>query len=116
MSIFSRVWQRLTRRASSGLNPEQFIFLKILDPVRPFDRGARYEDPLERLLEARGLGTVSGSGSALGDLRPDGTRPIAYCGVDIETALRDQALAMLREELPKLGAPVGSELHYTRNG
>src|SRR5215510_12425126 len=116
MSIFSRLWQRLTRRASSGPDPEQFIFLKILDPVMPFDRGAQYEDPVEALLEARGLGTVSGSGSGLGDPRPDGTRPIAYCGVDIETTLRDQALEMLRAEVPKLGAPVGSELHYTRNG
>lgn len=115
-AILSRLWQRLTGPASAGLDPEQFIFVKILDPVMPLDRGAKYEDPLEALLEARGLGTISGSGSGLGDPRPDGTRPIAFCGVDINTAVRDQALAILREEIPKLGAPVGSELHYTRNG
>jgi hypothetical protein len=116
MSIFSRLLQRLTGRNRPAVDPEQFIFVKILDPVMPFERGAKYEDPLEALLEARGLGTVSGSGSGLGDPRPDGTRPIAYCGVDIETTLRDQVLEMLREEVPKLGSPVGTELHYTRNG
>jgi hypothetical protein len=95
---------------------EQFIYVKIPGEIGPTDRGEMFEDRIEPVLAEKGLGTVSGGGSSLGDARPDGSRPVTFCGIDIDTESRDEALVVLRNLLPSLDAPVGTELHYTRNG
>jgi hypothetical protein len=96
-------------------DPELFVCIKIPDPLGPFERGERYEDPLETVLSQHQLGEVSGGGSQLGDEGPNGTPTIAFCGVDVSTTDRERALAILRRALVKLRAPVGTELHYTRD-
>ncbi|MBW7896479.1 MAG: hypothetical protein H3C27_15325 [Opitutaceae bacterium] len=93
--------------------PTSFIYVKIPDGIGPIDRGDKYEDPLEEKLSAASLGHVTGGGSQLGDPRPDGSRPIEFCGLDIDATDLVRALALLRAELPSLGAPDGTELHYT---
>jgi hypothetical protein len=75
-------------------------------------RGELFEDPLDEELQRRGLGEVSGGGSSLGDELPDGTRPIEFCGIDVDTHDVDGTRAVLRELLPKLGCPAGTQLHY----
>ncbi len=90
-----------------------FIYVKIPDGIGPIDRGEKYEDPLEMKLNEAGLGHVSGGGSQLGDRRPDGSKPIEFCGLDVDVTDLAKALAVLRVELPQLGAPDGTELHYT---
>ena len=90
-----------------------FVYVKIPDDIGPLDRGERYEDPIQESLDSRGLGDVTGGGSQLGDERPDGTRPIEFCGLDLELVDLDEGRALLRSRLVELGAPEGTELHYT---
>jgi hypothetical protein len=85
----------------------------IPEALGPVHRGERYEDPIQESLDARGLGEVTGGGSQLGDEQPDGTRPIEFCGLDVELMNLEQGRALLRSRLVELGAPVGTELHYT---
>ena len=95
---------------------EQFVFVKIPASIQPLDRGTLFEDSIDAALEPQDLGHVSGGGSLLGDTLPDGTRPIEFCGIDIDTTDRAAVLEILRELLPTLGIPLASELHYTANG
>lgn len=95
---------------------EQFIYVKIPAAIQPLDRGALFEDPIDAALEPKGLGHVSGGGSLLGDLRPDGTRPIEFCGIDIDTTDRDAVLQILRKMLPDMSIPLATELQYTSGG
>jgi hypothetical protein len=101
---------------TNAFDVEQFIYLKIPGNIGPIDRGDLFEDRIEPVLAERNLGSVSGGGSSLGDARPDGSRPISFCGIDIDTTSRDEALVVLRNLLPTLDAPIGTELHYTKNG
>lgn len=92
---------------------EQFVYIKNPDAIQPLDRAEIFEDPIDAALKPRELGHVSGGGSLLGNARPDGTRPIEFCGIDVDTTNRDAALEILRNLLPDLGIPLGTELHYT---
>jgi hypothetical protein len=122
MSILSRVVSWFGRdpeaeRFEAGARTETpFVYVKIPEDIGPVDRGAKYEDPIEEQLQAAGLGQVSGGGSALGTQRADGTQGVEFCGIDLDVTHLDRALALLRETLPKLGAPDGTELHYTVSG
>ncbi|MGC4089965.1 MAG: hypothetical protein QM756_19170 [Polyangiaceae bacterium] len=111
------VWlaERLGFKApTTTASPEtHFVYVKIPEDLGPLDRGARYEDPLQDSLDSRGLGDITGGGSQLGDERPDGTRPIEFCGLDLELIDLEQGRALLRARLVELGAPEGTELHYT---
>ena len=95
---------------------EQFIYIKIPDAIQPADRAQIFEDPIDAALEPQELGHVSGGGSLLGNARPDGTRPIEFCGIDVDTTDRDATLQILRKLLPDLGIPPSTELHYTTGG
>ena len=88
------------------------VYVYLPESLGPIDRGEKYEDPIIDELERLGLGEVSGGGSALGDPRPDGTRLIESCGIDVDTDDVDGARAALRELLPTLGCPAGTQLHY----
>lgn len=87
------------------------VVATITDDVGPIDRGAKYQDPLDAILQPAGLGEVRGGGSQL-----DAARRIAF--VDVEVALADTegALELLRTTLQRLGAPAGSVLTFSRNG
>ncbi len=109
----------LPRRRQPGqpaFDPELFVYVKLPEPLGPLDRAEKYEHALTRRLADENLGAVSGGGSSLGERRPDGTRPIAFCGIDVDVSDLSRALVVLREILPRLGAPGGTELHYTRGG
>jgi hypothetical protein len=121
MSISSFIKSLLPSKPSvpaeaNAFDVEQFIYVKIPGDIGPIDRGALFEDRIEPALAEKNLGTVSGGGSSLGDARPDGSRPISFCGIDIDTTSRDEALVVLRDLLPTLNTPVGAELHYTKKG
>ena len=94
----------------------ELIYVFLPDPLGPLDRGDKYEDPIIDELDRLGLGEVSGAGTALGDQRPDGTRPIESCGIDVDTRDPVAARAALRTLLPKLGCPAGTQLHYSIAG
>jgi hypothetical protein len=90
-----------------------FIYVKVPGDIQPLERGARFEDPLQELLKASGLGAITGGGSQMDDPYPDGRARVEFCGVDIDVCDRDRARALLRDELSRMGAPIGTELHYT---
>ena len=78
-----------------------FVYVRIPEPLRPFDRGDKYEEPLAAALAEAGLGEVTGGGQQLGE-----GDSIVYCGVDVILSDRTRGLALLRHELRRLGAPV----------
>lgn len=102
--------------AAEPFLPEQFIYIKIPGNIGPLDRGELFEDKIDPVLAQDDLGSVSGGGSSLGDEREDGSRVVVFCGIDIDTRDRDQALIVLRGLLPQLNAPAGTELQYTKDG
>jgi len=116
--MFSRL-RKLARHFSrfgdtaAAFDRQRFIYVKIPGDIQPLERGTRFEDPLQKLLAASGLGSVTGGGSQMDDPYPDGRPRVEFCGIDLNAADRDRALAFLRNELPKLDAPAGTELHYT---
>ncbi len=99
-----------------ALDPEKFIYIKIPGNIQPFERGDLFEDRIEPVLQERGIGSVSGGGSSLGDVGPDGYNEVVFCGIDIAVVDREKTLMALRELLPTLSAPAGTEIHYTMDG
>ena len=95
-----------------------FIFVKI--PVgRRHDEADplhRREDTIDQMLRAQGLGLVVGWGDSLGERRPDGQRPAAHIRIDINANDVQATRSALRALLPTLGAPAGTEIHYTLAG
>ena len=78
-----------------------------MDSVGPMERGDKYEDPLDRDLEAQGLGMVTGGGTQMA--KGGG---IEWVGIDIYLADLDRGLELTRQRLRELGAPAGSVLEY----
>src|SRR5262245_36194961 len=77
---------------------QHFFYVLIREPLAPFEREAKYEDPLGA---APGkLGEVTGSGSQLGD-----GNTIAFCGVDLIVNDREHGLSVIRNCLRRSGAP-----------
>jgi hypothetical protein len=114
------IWRR-ARRISAKFPPRQrresttpyphFVFARIMDAVGPMDRGAKYEDPLDELLEARDAGRVTGGGTQM-----DKEGGIEWVGIDIQLADLEEALELTRNKLRELGAPAGSVLEYRAGG
>jgi hypothetical protein len=116
IGFFRRLFGRPQSRSSDTppkWGPQQFVYVMIPGDIQPLARGERFEDPLEEVLQAAGLGNVSGGGSQLDDPYPDGRPRVAYCGIDIDVVDLDRALAAIRQKLGELDAPEGTEVHYT---
>jgi len=88
-----------------------FVTARMWEYIEPIARGERYEDPLEAFLIRNGLGEPDGGGTQLGD-----TPKIEFVDVTFWLSNSDDALAEVAEELGRLGAPIGSELQFIRNG
>jgi hypothetical protein len=82
-----------------------FVLARVYEHIEPMDRGDRYEDPLDALLQSRKIGRVSGGGSQLSELGE-----IEYADIEIELADLDGALGAVIDALEAAGAPQGSEL------
>lgn len=91
----------------------ELLYVFLPEPLGPIDRGDKYEDPIIDELERLGLGEVTGGGTGMGNEGPDGRREIQSCGIDIETGDLNASRAALRELLPKLGCPQGTQLQYS---
>jgi hypothetical protein len=81
------------------------VLARLYEHVEPIDRGERYEDPLQVVLDESGAGRVTGGGSQLNE---DGV--IDYADIEIELANLDDGVRIVSEALEKCGAPQGSEL------
>jgi len=83
-----------------------FVLARFYEHIEPIDRGGRYEDPLNEVLEPAGMGRVTGGGSQLSE---DGR--IEFADIEIELADLDGALQVAVQALESAGALRGSEIH-----
>jgi hypothetical protein len=82
------------------------VIARLNDRAMPLDRGDIYEDPLDDILQEKGIGEVSGGGT---QLKPNGE--IEYCDVEIDLVnVSAVTVSELTITLEKLGAPKGSKL------
>ena len=95
------------KNRKSGPEYPEVIIARLNARVKPIERGEYFEDPLDRVLQAAGLGEVTGGGTQMA-AEPDGIQ-----FVDIEIMARDagdETLSTIRKVLEKAGAPKGSRL------
>ena len=85
------------------------VFARIEEPLMPLQRGAKYEDPLNRALAQSRFGRVTGGGSVQGS---DGA--IEWISLDLELTNLNEALDFVRGKLKELGAPKGSVLKFKK--
>jgi hypothetical protein len=88
-----------------------FVYAKILDDVGPMDRGEKYEDPLQDVLDAEGLGELTGGGTM-----QDKSGKVLFVGIDIELTDLGRGIPIVARTLQELGAPPGSTLEYEVDG
>ncbi|NJN63508.1 MAG: hypothetical protein HC882_00635 [Acidobacteria bacterium] len=93
--------------ASHGDAAGTLVVARINERVMPLDRGTFYDEPIQGALTRRGLGEVTGGGTALfesGEIR----------FIDIEILLRDvdAGVPFVIGQLAALGAPKGSRLMF----
>ena len=81
------------------------ITARFYEHIEPIDRGDRYEDPLQAVLEQKDAGQVTGGGSQLNE-----EGGIEFADIEIELANLDAALGIVADALEQAGAPQGSEL------
>ncbi len=95
-----------------ALRASAFIYLKI--PVVGGQESADHslDEAIDQALQQRGLGTVLGWGSSLGNRRANGSRPVAFHRIDMEVHDLQAARAGLHQVLPLLDVPAGTEAHY----
>ncbi|MBM2618372.1 hypothetical protein JIG36_22685 [Actinoplanes sp. LDG1-06] len=81
------------------------LFITLNARLRPFDRGDRYEDPLDEALSAKFTGVeVTGGGTML-----TAEREPAYCDIDLDVeGDPEEVLALAVATLEAAGAPKGS--------
>ena len=89
--------------------PRQFVYVMIPGDIQPLVRGQRFEDPLEELLQAAELGSVSGGGSQLDDPYPDG-RPRVWPA----RGLRTTPLELVAPDVTELAAIEDRIVELTR--
>lgn len=72
-----------------------------------------FHEGLEAALTQAQLGGVLGWGASLSRSEAHETAHVAFHRIDIEVTQPELALALLQRTLTDLGAPEGTELHYT---
>ncbi|MES2207260.1 MAG: hypothetical protein V4525_10775 [Pseudomonadota bacterium] len=107
--------QKTQHQPQQSFDIENFIYIKIPGNIQPIERGELFEEKIDAALSLNKLGAVSGGGSLLSDPDPNGNRTVESCGIDIDATDRNLALIALRELLPQINTPLGTELHYTRS-
>jgi hypothetical protein len=81
------------------------VVARFYEHIEPIDRGERYEDRLQAVLDETNVGRVTGGGSQLNEVGG-----IDYADVEIELQNLEDAARIVSEALEKAGAPQGSEL------
>jgi hypothetical protein len=89
------------------------VYIYLPGSLGSLARGERYEDPLQGALQQARLGEINGAGSSLGEEKSDGSRDIAFSGIDVDAYDIAAVRELLRDRLPTLGCPVGTQLHFT---
>ena len=97
---------------SAAVDPGGYVIATIPENIGPMERGAKYEDPLDELLEEHGIGEISGGGSSIDTEAGE----IEYVDIEIDLTDLDKGIPLVRETLRRLGAPPGSTLSFDRHG
>jgi hypothetical protein len=98
-------------KPKSGIGFPFTVVARLAESLQPVVRGARYEDPLGAALNQQQCGRVVGGGTQLNErMETD------FIDVELALADLDGALAVARATLASLDAPVGSTLHFMREG
>ena len=113
--MIDRLKALLGLRREDPANTE-LIYVYLPELIEPEERHARYEAALDAELRLRSLGYVSGGGTLLSEAHEDGSRDILSAGVDVDATDVAAARALLRDELPSLGCPAGTQLMYEEGG
>ena len=83
----------------------EWVLARLYGHIEPYERGSRYEEPLQAALEAAGAGTVTGGGSLIGE-----AGEIEFADLEIELTDLGPALDVAVSALERAGAPQGSEI------
>jgi hypothetical protein len=90
------------RPAAAG----EIVIARLNARAQPIDRGEVFEDPLDGVLQAAEIGSITGGGTQLGE-----EGEIQFCDLEISVPeASDAVLAAIRKALEELGAPKGSRL------
>lgn len=116
MNIVEFLKRMVARQEPEATTETELIYVRLPLALDPTDREAHFADALEAELRIAGLGWVSGGGSLLGEELPDGSRPVEYCGIDVDAVNVTAARELLRQHLPELGCPAGTQLYYREDG
>lgn len=95
-------------QASTPASKPVLVFIHIPEALMPTERGKKYEEPIDAVLKKAGVGSVTGSGTAM---KKDGS--IGYVGVDANLTDLKKGLPVLKAELTRIGAPKGTRLQYS---
>lgn len=99
-----------------SFEPAPFIYIKIPLAARGMDDALSRDEAIDQALRDRDLGSVLGWGESLGNVQPNLTRAVVFHRIDVEVTDLAAARAALREILPPLGVPPGTEIHYQSGG
>jgi hypothetical protein len=92
--------------APSSAAAGEIVIARLNARAQPIDRGEVFEDPLDGVLQAAGIGNITGGGTQLGE-----EGEIQFCDLEISVPeASDAVLATIRKALEELGAPKGSKL------
>jgi hypothetical protein len=92
--------------APSSAAAGEIVIARLNARAQPIDRGEVFEDPLDGVLQAAGIGSITGGGTQLGE-----EGEIQFCDLEISLPeASDAVLATIRKALEELGAPKGSKL------
>jgi hypothetical protein len=107
---------RVTSPSDVSREDPLFVYVKLPGDIPPLDRAADFEDPLTEVLEASGVGSITGGGSQLSDPDESGARHVEFAGIDVDLYDPFAGLDLLVRELRRLGAPQGTVLLYELDG
>ena len=82
-----------------------WVLARMYEYIEPFDRGHRYEEPLQAALEGAQAGRITGGGSQLSEIGE-----IEFADLEIELADLGATLDLVTRTLERAGAPQGSEI------
>jgi len=98
-------------------DPDDVEYMTVIVPgdLDPFDRHYRFSIHLDAELRLAGLGCSVGGGTMFSEEDEEGESEILYCVCDVDATDVDGARALLRLNLPELGCPEGTLIHYGEN-
>jgi hypothetical protein len=79
----------------------EIVIARLNARAQPIDRGEVFEDPLDGILQAAGIGSITGGGTQLGE-----EGEIEFCDLEISVPeASDAVLAAIREALAGWACP-----------